>query len=1121
MPEDEHKEEDITFDFSKIRKIFKKKKKAEKQVEVETQAQTEEKEKVVIEHTQKPVTEKKSSDDEVSVDFSKIKNIFTNKKIRTYWFLLLLIIPLFLAVDIRMTSSDLPITEDWARESILNNMRNQISDQVRAESSNLPPESLEREVNRRLQQELEQNKQQFENTVVQTSEYFKSRMQDDSGQTYLLAIDPWHYYRQVRNLIENGHIGDRLVDDRPYDDYVGAPRGEFVDQNLHPYLGHLGYKILKPITGKSLMSIFFLLPVILSALSIIPAFFIGRKVGGNLGGFIAATLLGVHSMFVSRTAGGFSDTDAYSITLPLFAIWFFLEAFETDNKKYKVIFSALSGFCLGLFAFAWPGWWYIFVIILAAMIIYLAFYFFTHLSKLKIKNIFKHKIFVNTILLIVLFIIFSALFVSLFTSFAAYKGAILHGPLEFSQIKDVATVQVWPNVYTTVAELNEASFGDIIGQIGGKTIPSLFFLIGLLGIILTMTRKDKFGIYEMCLVGFSFIWYLILLLIIPNSIWFFIMLGAPIAVGILVLLIKNYENVDLKYALLLILWFVAAIYASRKGIRFVMILVPAFSIAFGVACGIIYKRVSESLSKGLQMNKLIVQVILIACFILLILSPIKQGYDQGKGEIPSMNDAWWESLTYIKDNSQPDAIINSWWDFGHWFKAIADRPVTFDGSSQNRPQAHWIGKTLLTSDEETAIGILRMLDCGAEYAFNDVMAVIDHHPKSVDLLNKIIVQDKEDAKITLAEYGFNEEQIKNVTQKTHCEPPEDFFIASEDMIGKAGVWGHFGSWDFNRALMYQQAKGKTREEGVQVIMEDFNKSKEEANELYYQIQNQDANQWISPWPGYMLPEWRSCKPAINNTLKCDYNIAVSRGSGQIAILEYGLIDLKNLNNSRMHLVVRQENSNKKLGESDQIPSSIALVTEEGIDKFELPNATFGGALLVSTDSSGKNFRSLIADQMNVDSMFTTMFFLNGHGLKYFDLVKHTTSVTGLDIFVYKVDWEGLSRNNMFKQDKVHAKHILVCSEGDTNCKSNRTVEEASRLVNSTWKKATTKNFETLAKQYSDDPGSGPNGGDLGWFGKGDMIKEFEETAYSLEVGEISKPIKSQFGYHIIYLLEKG
>lgn len=62
-------------------------------------------------------------------------------------------------------------------------------------------------------------------------------------------------------------------------------------------------------------------------------------------------------------------------------------------------------------------------------------------------------------------------------------------------------------------------------------------------------------------------------------------------------------------------------------------------------------------------------------------------------------------------------------------------------------------------------------------------------------------------------------------------------------------------------------------------------------------------------------------------------------------------------------------------------------------------------------------------------------------------------------------------------------------------------------------------FAALAQEYSDDTGSGSQGGELGWFGKGVMVKEFEDAAFSMEAGQVSDLVKTQFGYHIIKVEE--
>jgi len=104
--------------------------------------------------------------------------------------------------------------------------------------------------------------------------------------------------------------------------------------------------------------------------------------------------------------------------------------------------------------------------------------------------------------------------------------------------------------------------------------------------------------------------------------------------------------------------------------------------------------------------------------------------------------------------------------------------------------------------------------------------------------------------------------------------------------------------------------------------------------------------------------------------------------------------------------------------------------------------------------------------------------------------------------------------------QVKARHILIRAKGSAaplkKDAKELTDEEALAKAQEIRKKLVDgADFATLAKAESDDAGSGANGGDLGTFGKGRMVPAFDQVAFTINVGELSEPVKSQFGYHII------
>ncbi|HUC55661.1 MAG TPA: peptidylprolyl isomerase [Candidatus Cybelea sp.] len=102
-------------------------------------------------------------------------------------------------------------------------------------------------------------------------------------------------------------------------------------------------------------------------------------------------------------------------------------------------------------------------------------------------------------------------------------------------------------------------------------------------------------------------------------------------------------------------------------------------------------------------------------------------------------------------------------------------------------------------------------------------------------------------------------------------------------------------------------------------------------------------------------------------------------------------------------------------------------------------------------------------------------------------------------------------------NRVHVEHILFMTVGKTDAEVEEIKKRAQDVLNQAKKGA---KFEDLAKKYSEDPGSKDKGGDLNWITQGQTVPEFEKTAFTLNPGQISDLVKTQYGFHIIKVLEK-
>jgi len=180
-------------------------------------------------------------------------------------------------------------------------------------------------------------------------------------------------------------------------------------------------------------------------------------------------------------------------------------------------------------------------------------------------------------------------------------------------------------------------------------------------------------------------------------------------------------------------------------------------------------------------------------------------------------------------------------------------------------------------------------------------------------------------------------------------------------------------------------------------------------------------------------------------------------------------------------------------------------------------------LIIDSYSSEEDFKKGLKD-MGIDRKFLENYFRSLMlGSKIFDVVTADVIVTGQEIKQYYDD----NKKTLFVVPaRVKASHILAIFPWvEDNSEETEETEEGRKEALEEIKMVEDKlkngvDFEVLARQYSDDSASAASGGDLGYISKGQMIEEFEEALFSLDVGEVSEIVETKYGFHIIKVFDR-
>lgn len=901
---------------------------------------------------------------------------------------LLVLLVLILVFHLRMTPKYLPQTDVWAKSSVDNAILSDIRSNINTQYPNLPQKRKDSLVAEQFEKQYVEREDEINALVIRYSNQLKEGIQyEENGatHTYLGDIDSYYYLRQARNLLEKGTICDLKEEGKCYDTYTMAPLKTELTPSLHPHSIVAVYKTIRFFMPSiTLMDASFYTPLLFSLFSAFVFYLLITYYVGPVGGLFGSVLLSVNPVYLSRSLG--SDTDVYNVFFPVLIVGTIVMAIIAGTEKKIILWSVLAGILFSLYSFAWTGWWYLFDFILAALIaevIILSILRFYHKQNLHPVVLIRDPLYRRAIIAFGVIFVTTLIGVTIISGFGEFRVSY-SGFVRFMSVKSAANVNVWPNVLNTVAEFNPASLQTIIGNSGGKR----YFLISLLGLLFLIWDKVKYIKKHLVIFGASVGLYLYLLTdraLSMDPLYYLILLGIPVAVSLGIKVFKEEES-NAVLSIFFLLWILASIYASIKGVRFILLLAAPLSFAGGIAIGFLHQKLSQTLSVQFRIPSSVTTVCVGILFLLLLITPVRVGYGVATNYIPNVNDGWVASLSKIKENSQSDAIINSWWDFGHWFKYLANRRVTLDGASQNNPQLHWLGKALSTNNETVALGVLRMLDCGGNEAFNSLNQDVNNSPLSIKILNEIIALPKQDAESHLAAYNIPGDVREQVLHYSHCSPPENFFITSEDMVGKAGVWAHFGGWDFEKAAMQQviRRSGQSRDQILAILANDFNKSPAQAESLYNEVSaikaESDINTWISPWPAYVGVT--GCRmPTVN---------------GSIVICPF-------YQETELTVDLSTNDASISLPQGKVYPNGFGYVKSGVLTTKYYTQNTIGMSGTLFGEPG--NYRLVVSSPQLFDSMFTRLYFLGGVDTPHFEVFDQRRDTSGQQIIVWKVKWD--------------------------------------------------------------------------------------------------------------------
>lgn len=632
--------------------------------------------------------------------------------------------------------------EEQATIRVIKNLRMTINQQVEKANPTLSPVEKQRIAKQQFDQILHDEKQNVRDAIAQATRQLSKDVPPEKNPFYLPEADSYYYYNLTENILETGKISEKIHGSKYFNALMNAPHGYWEPLNLHPYIGFAVYKaidLFQPgipfMTGVSYTPLIITIFIILAFL--LCAYILECNPWVSLVGAIYLVCIPV---FLRRSMFGWYKNDPANIFF-LFIIpaVLFYGLKHIRQPKTAIYSAAAAGFLLALYSLFWQGWVFLASLIALSGALVLFYNFFIRKEKTPTKSI--------------------AVYYSMIIAVAFLAVSLIFGPKDFfilfqegwKALQDFINPQLslWPDLYISVGELLKPTPQQWLEMMGGF----LFIGIGVWGLLWRTIRIFR----------------------------------------------KPDENSSFSMIFILVFW-LAAVKLSFGAQRFATLCLIPLTFAFILGMQHLYDLTQHLLKKFVPLDRSFFAKKFLSITVIFILAffPFRNA-QKNTPEILNkiFNSTWDAALTKIKKETPQNSIINTWWPPGHFIKAVAQRRVTFDGATINKPQSYWIANALLATDERASAGILRMLNSSGNDATDYLLKENFPLSQAVDLIKSIVALDEAQARRVL-EQKLNPKQIDELVRLTHGHPPPSYLLIYNDMAQDSLQFSFVGNWDFKK-----------------------------------------------------------------------------------------------------------------------------------------------------------------------------------------------------------------------------------------------------------------------------------------------------------------------------------